>query len=868
VLGSHTYTEGGSYQVYVTIQSSGGSSASIASTATVADLALTGTGLNVTPAVTGSNTTLTASFTDANTSENPANYMAQINWGDNWVDDVTVSGSNGSYTLNGSHAYDHPGNYAVTVTVTDAGGATLTQKANTTISAAALSASGATLTATAGQALSNAQIATFTDGNTDQMNDYYGPASGYTTSINWGDGTGLDTSAAVMGDESGFYVIGNHTYSNTGAYTATVTITNADGASTTATSTVDVTTMTPTGGTVSASEGVAANNVAVATFTDTQPSSYTASIDWGDGSPTDVGTIAYSNGVYTVTGSHTYTNQGSYTATVYVGDDGGATTMASPTVTVTAPVINATAEDLSAQEGVLLNNVTVATFSAPGQASDYTATVDWGDGNSGDGVISGSNGSFSVLASNAYAEQTGGQQFAITVTITDAAGDSATVISSAIVDPGTMSTIGANQKATEGALNQFTLASITDTDPSYSRGDFTALVDWGDGSPEEFASVSGSNGVYSVYDTHTYAEDGSYTATVTITDPNGLTTQTVNDTVSVVDAALTAAAADSFAAVTVTEGAMANSFPLTQFNDANLSEVPSAFTASINWGDGTAATTGVVNGAGGLYSVSGSHEYAVLGYDRSYTATITVKDAGGSQVVLTTPVTVYAAPEYTVATFTDSNKGDTASEFSASINWGDGTPASGGIVWGGDGTFAVFGYHTYVEEGTYTVTTTITGPNDERIEVQSTATVLDPGLNASASPPAPPQTPAPAVAVPEISYSLNPPLLPGTYSDAIAALIGNELPLRIHVDDSSYVKVETPDKQKLISDNLQKTIDPSVDLDLTTGNVTIGPAGTVGTLGWSVPNSVRVWWQPTANRLYQKEVVEIDPFAGISRDLS
>src|SRR5262249_62344076 len=122
----------------------------------------------------------------------------------------------------------------------------------------------------------------------------------------------------------------------------------------------------------------------------------------GDGSPTDEGTISLVNGVYTVSGSHTYQSQGTFTATVYIGDGGGATTTASSTITVTAPVINATAADLSAQEGVPLDNATVATFTAPGQAGDYTATIDWGDGTTDSGTVTGLNGNFSVSGSHTY----------------------------------------------------------------------------------------------------------------------------------------------------------------------------------------------------------------------------------------------------------------------------------------------------------------------------------------------------------------------------------------------------------------------------------------------------------------------------------
>src|SRR5205823_3523546 len=62
----------------------------------------------------------------------------------------------------------------------------------------------------------------------------------------------------------------------------------------------------------------------VATFTDTAPeplSSYSATIDWGDGlsSPGSV------SGGFTVSGSHTYANGGTFTITVTIRDEGGAT---------------------------------------------------------------------------------------------------------------------------------------------------------------------------------------------------------------------------------------------------------------------------------------------------------------------------------------------------------------------------------------------------------------------------------------------------------------------------------------------------------------------------------------------------------------
>ena len=126
---------------------------------------------------------------------------------------------------------------------------------------------------------------------------------------------------------------------------------------------------------------------------------------------------------------------------------------------------------------------------------------------------------------------------------------------------------------------------MIDCDPSYTGDEYSATVDWGDGT-QDVASVDGGGGVFTVQASHTYAEEGSYTATVTVTDPNGITTQTVSDTVSVADAALNPG---TQARLEVTQGIAANGATMAQFTDGNSSETPSAFTASINWGDGTSA---------------------------------------------------------------------------------------------------------------------------------------------------------------------------------------------------------------------------------------------------------------------------------------
>src|SRR5882672_10371212 len=64
-----------------------------------------------------------------------------------------------------------------------------------------------------------------------------------------------------------------------------------------------------------------------------------------------------------------------------------------------------------------------------------------------------------------------------------------------------------------------------------------------------------------------------------------------------------------------------------------------------------------------------------------------------------------------VAHFTVNNSTDTASAFTATIDWGDGTTTTGTVV-GSNGSFSVTGGHTYADEGFPDATVTITRTAD------------------------------------------------------------------------------------------------------------------------------------------------------------
>jgi hypothetical protein len=79
-----------------------------------------------------------------------------------------------------------------------------------------------------------------------------------------------------------------------------------------------------------------------------------------------------------------------------------------------------------------------------------------------------------------------------------------------------------------------------------------------------------------------------------------------------------------------------------------------------------------------------------------------ISAAGGTTFIGSAP----AAVGGTVATFTDPQTADTAGQFSATVNWGDGTSTAGTIT-GGNGSFAVAGNHTYGIGGSFPVNVTI-----------------------------------------------------------------------------------------------------------------------------------------------------------------
>lgn len=277
--------------------------------------------------------------------------------------------------------------------------------------------------------------------------------------------------------------------------------------------------------------------------------------------------------------------------------------------------------------------------------SDDAATIHWGDGSSSAGAItSNGGGSYTVSGTHTYAEES---TPTIQVSVSDLDDPNgpdgpATTSFIATVADAALSATGTPIAATEGAVSNVTVATFTDANPGATVADFTSnggstTIDWGDKSSSAGTVTQTGPGQFAVSGTHTYAEEGSDTASITIVDDGG-STATVVSTATISDALLSHTDVPCFVSLNPVNHTVAN------FTDANPGATVTDFTKyggsiTVDWGDGSTGPGTVSQTAAEQFSVIGTHTYAALG---QYTITVPIVDDGGSTTVATTCVTVYA----------------------------------------------------------------------------------------------------------------------------------------------------------------------------------------------------------------------------------
>jgi hypothetical protein len=169
-----------------------------------------------------------------------------------------------------------------------------------------------------------------------------------------------------------------------------------------------------------------------------------ATINWGDGSQPS------QSNPQTFVGTHTYARAGTYDGSVFYRNDCHSS---GTTVSFDIKVqngINATGAAITVKAGSPFSGkVASFTDATPGRSpSNFTATINWGDGSSSAGTIAGSGSAFAVNGSHTYANPA---TYPTTIAISDVGGASTTANGSATVNTNPSAAPGAPSVNSTGA---------------------------------------------------------------------------------------------------------------------------------------------------------------------------------------------------------------------------------------------------------------------------------------------------------------------------------------------------------------------------------------------------------------------------------
>ena len=494
----------------------------------------------------------------------------------------------------------------------------------------------------------------------------------------------------------------SHTYTTTGDYVATLTVTDNQGVTTS--NAVAIIAQAPNIDPVAfisadVASGPAPLSVEFSASGSYDPDGSIGNIEWdfGDGGFPYFGSPAF----------NTFTVEGTYTVTVTVFDGRGGSGTASMIINVGSEPPN--------QPPTAVAEVTVASGDAPFNPAFSSANSSDPDGSITAWLWDFGDGTTSTLPHPAIKVYETPGVYTVTLTVTD---DDGTTGSDSLVITVTDGGTGGNQPP----------VAVISASPESGPAPLTVLLN-SDGSSDSdgtivtyFWEISDGRSTSRQNPRVRFNNDGVYTVTLTVTDDQGDTgTDTVTITVGGVP---TNQPPTAVASADVTSGDV----PLTVNFDGSASSDPDGTIASYAWtfGDGDSAT-----------AANPSYSYTTAG---TYTATLTVTDNEGatdsaSVTIVVTDPAVNQPPTAVASADVTSGDAPLTVNFNGSASSDpDGTIAS--YAWtfgdGGSATAADPAY-SYAAAGNYVAMLTVTDDEGATDSASVTIIVTDPGTGCSSN---------------------------------------------------------------------------------------------------------------------------------------
>lgn len=369
-----------------------------------------------------------------------------------------------------------------------------------------------------------------------------------------------------------------------------------------------------------------------------------------------------------------------------------------------------TSKSVTVVEGQKLANTVLGTFVPliPKSITDYDVTIDIGNGQSLPALLNvTSQGAFEITSPNAFARF---GNYNVKITVTDKIDNVSTVINStATVNDAPISVAFAapQRQPGSGQINSV-IATITDANPTSLPSDFSATINWGDGTTNS-GIVQLQDGALVVVGSRTYTAFGTYNVAIQVSSTGG-------KSASASGSIIVSNAIPVFSPIPSKQVSEKDSLNFTVV--ANDTDTWQTLTYSLLSNPPAGVT---INAASGQISVPAGLTPG------AYNFSVKATDNGTPAQSATTPVSILVSDAALSATFVnpdrqtgsglinsiltsviDSYNLGKASDLSASIAWGDGTTSAGAIETQSGANFAVRGNHAYTSEGTFFITVTVT----------------------------------------------------------------------------------------------------------------------------------------------------------------